>query len=161
LFDVTRWFMPLDLPQISLGAGYRSPNELPVRVPDIVDLTFKFDRFITTFSGQHGEMADAFWGETGYLSVNRSYLRYGMFPAPGNPPPVKMKSTEISPEKWLHMQISWIACEIAASQPPMPRPAASRLFRACWPPSPCYPAKAILLIGRVGPSRLYSCNYGA
>jgi hypothetical protein len=96
MFDVTRWFMDLDMPDISFGAGYHSPTELPEQVPDVVNLTFKYDRFITTFSGERGEMANTFFGELGYVSVNRSWLRYGMYPSKGGQPakPVEIKSTE-------------------------------------------------------------------
>jgi predicted dehydrogenase len=106
MFDVTRWFMDLDLPRVTFGAGYRSPTELPEQVPDIIDLSFQYDRFIATFSGEHGEMANTFWGEAGYLSVNRSMLRYALFPVPGNPPPkpVEIKSTEIGPAAGPHMR---------------------------------------------------------
>jgi predicted dehydrogenase len=106
LFDVTRWFMGLDLPRITFGAGYQSPAEGPEQVPDIIDLTFKFDRFLTTFSGQPGEMANIFWGELGFLSVNRSVLRVNMFPAPGNPPRpvIEVKGTEAGAAVGPHMR---------------------------------------------------------
>lgn len=98
--------MDLDLPAISFGAGYPSPTELPEQVPDTIDLTWKFDRFLATFSGQRGEMFNTFWGELGFLSVNRSVMRYGMFTAPGHPAPqaFEIKSTESGPEAGPHMR---------------------------------------------------------
>jgi predicted dehydrogenase len=106
LFDVTRWFMDLDLPQISFGAGYQSSMEGPEQVPDIIDLTWRFDRFLASFSGQRGEMANIFCGELGFLSVNRSVLRVNLFPAPGNPPrqAIEVKGMEAGAAVGPHMR---------------------------------------------------------
>jgi predicted dehydrogenase len=107
LFDVTRWFMALDLPRISFRAGYQSGNELPEQVPDIVDLTWKYDRFLATFSGERREMANIFWGEAGFLSVNRSVLRYSLFSGSRGSAasqPLEVKATETGPTAGPHMR---------------------------------------------------------
>jgi predicted dehydrogenase len=106
LFDVTRWFMDLDMPRICFGAGCQSPTELPEQVPDIIDLIWKYDHFLATFSSRKEEMANTFWGDFGVLSVNRRVLRVAPLPGSGGSGPEKLeiKGTEMDPTSGPHMR---------------------------------------------------------
>jgi predicted dehydrogenase len=79
LLDVTRWFMDLGVPAVTFGAGYHSPSRLPEQVPDVVDLTWRWDRALATYSSRRDEWGNTFWGDGGSVFVNRALLRVKPF----------------------------------------------------------------------------------
>lgn len=91
LLDVTRWFMDLDLPRISFGMGCQAGIELPERVPERIDLAWKYDRFLATFSTRPDEWGNTFWGERGSLLVNRKLLRIRSMPVSGGSHPTAVE----------------------------------------------------------------------
>ncbi len=75
MIDVVHWFMGIDTPQVTFGAGYHSPARLPEQPPDVVDLTWKYPAFMATYSSRRDEWANTFWGDSGSLAVNRVMIR--------------------------------------------------------------------------------------
>ncbi len=75
LLDVTHWFMGIDQPLSCYGAGYHTPSRPEELVPDVVTLTWKYENFMATYMGIPETWGNRFWGDQGWLHVNRQTIR--------------------------------------------------------------------------------------
>jgi predicted dehydrogenase len=88
VMDVTRWFLRAGQPISCWGVGLRSVARTAEQVPDIVEMSWKFENFIATFA-LRDDMMNHFYGERGIVSVNRSILRTTMFGGRNARPEIK------------------------------------------------------------------------
>ena len=119
MLDVAHWFMGIDTPLVSFGAGYHSPTRLPEQVPDIVDLVWKYDQFLATYSTRRDEWANTFWGDLGTLAVNRNMLRLKPFPTPENRNPeiLELKGAESGTEHIANHIRNFLDCVRSRQKP--------------------------------------------
>jgi predicted dehydrogenase len=87
LMDVARWFLDLDRPLSAYGVGQKAAS--PDVVPSIVEGLWKFDCALVTYSSRSEDITNRFWGDRGWLFVNRTFIRAALFSKRGQPPETK------------------------------------------------------------------------
>jgi predicted dehydrogenase len=75
MIDVMHWYTGTDQMCLAQGTGIHSPRRPAEQVPDIVDLVWKYDDFLMTYSSRPDEWGLYVYGDQGVLQVNRSVLR--------------------------------------------------------------------------------------
>lgn len=89
VMDTARWLLGLGNPLSCFASAHTTPEHPPEHVPYVVDGVWRYGQALVTYSSRNEDMTDRFWGERGWLFVNRTFLRTGMFGKRGQPPELK------------------------------------------------------------------------
>jgi len=75
MIDVMHWYTGVDRMRLVQGTGIHSPGRPAEQVPDIVDLVWKYDDFLITYSSRPDEWGLYVYGDQAVMQVNRNVLR--------------------------------------------------------------------------------------
>ncbi len=83
ILDVVHWYLGVTRPPVTAAAAYAWLNRAnDGRTPDTVDVAWRYDNFVASYSSRGDEIGTYFYGDRGMLHVNRS--GYSLRPSPGN-----------------------------------------------------------------------------
>jgi predicted dehydrogenase len=84
VLDVAHWYLGVNKPPVTAAAAYAWVNR-PAndgRTPDTVDVAWRYDNFVASYSSRGDEVGTYLYGDLGMLHVNRN--GYSVRPSPGN-----------------------------------------------------------------------------
>jgi predicted dehydrogenase len=87
--DVARWFLGLGNPLSAFASALTPPDYRPELVPNVVEGVWRYAGGLVTYSSRNEDMSVRFWGEKGWLFVNRTAIRTAMFGRRSDLPVVK------------------------------------------------------------------------
>jgi predicted dehydrogenase len=83
VLDVAHWYMGVTKPPATAAVAYAWLNRAnDGRTPDTVDVAWRYDNFVASYSSRGDEVGTYFYGDQGVLLVNRN--GYSVRPSPGN-----------------------------------------------------------------------------
>ena len=86
VLDVAHWYLGVSKPPVTAAAAYAWLNRADDgRTPDTVDVAWRYDNFVASYSSRSDEIGTYLFGDLGILHVNRS--GYSVRPSPGNSGP--------------------------------------------------------------------------